>query len=191
MEYRIAPKKKVKTRSYSILIQKSKGSSAFDKQKVKNIDYNRYFPTLGATASLGWYCIINLAVMALENTTLQATTVSLCYKLENYLACVISSASQLVCSGLLKLFCMILLRCLKENFSQKRLTRYCTLWDMSIFERATVVPVRYALVPMSNDHFSLRSPMPSSSPITGLLYSDKNFYGRLHVLDVTGSLQAI
>ena len=37
MEYRIAPKKKVKTRSYSILIQKSKGSNAFDEQKVKNI----------------------------------------------------------------------------------------------------------------------------------------------------------
>ena len=40
MEYRIAPKKKkVKTRPYSILIQKSKGSSAFDEQKVKNIEY--------------------------------------------------------------------------------------------------------------------------------------------------------
>ena len=37
MEYRIAPKKKVKTRPYSILIEKSKGSSAFDEQKVKNI----------------------------------------------------------------------------------------------------------------------------------------------------------
>ena len=41
MEYRIAPKKKkkkkVKTRPYSILIQKSKGCSAFDEQKVKNI----------------------------------------------------------------------------------------------------------------------------------------------------------
>ena len=38
MEYRIAPKKKkVKTRPYSMLIQKSKGSSAFDEQKVKNI----------------------------------------------------------------------------------------------------------------------------------------------------------
>ena len=40
MEYRIAPKKKkkkVKTRPYSIFIQKWKGSSAFDEQKVKNI----------------------------------------------------------------------------------------------------------------------------------------------------------
>ena len=36
MEYRIAPKK-AKTRPYSILIQKSKGSSAFNEQKVKNI----------------------------------------------------------------------------------------------------------------------------------------------------------
>ena len=37
MEYQIAPKKKVKTRPYSILIQNSKGSSAFDEQNVKNI----------------------------------------------------------------------------------------------------------------------------------------------------------
>ena len=37
MEYRTAPKKKVKTRPYSILIQKSKSSNAFDEQKVKNI----------------------------------------------------------------------------------------------------------------------------------------------------------
>ena len=37
MEYRIAPAKKVKTRPYSILIQESKGSRAFDAQKVKNI----------------------------------------------------------------------------------------------------------------------------------------------------------
>ena len=47
MEYRIALKKKVKTRPYSILIQKSKGSSAFDEQKVKNIAIEyRFFPTL-------------------------------------------------------------------------------------------------------------------------------------------------
>ena len=38
MEYRAAPKKKkVKKRPYSILIQKSKGSSGLDEQKVKNI----------------------------------------------------------------------------------------------------------------------------------------------------------
>ena len=40
MEYRIAAKKKKKTRKtrpYSILIQKSKGFSSFDEQKVKNI----------------------------------------------------------------------------------------------------------------------------------------------------------
>ena len=37
MEYRNAPKKKVKTRPYSILTQKSKDSTAFDEQKVKNI----------------------------------------------------------------------------------------------------------------------------------------------------------
>ena len=39
MEYRIAPKKKkkVKTRPYSILNPKSKGSSAFDEQTIKNI----------------------------------------------------------------------------------------------------------------------------------------------------------
>ena len=47
MEYRIRP--------YSILIQKSKGSSAFDEQKVRisqsNIDYNRFFPTL---------CVLNI-----------------------------------------------------------------------------------------------------------------------------------
>ena len=36
MEYRNVPKK-VKTRLYSILIQKSKGSSAFNEQKLKNI----------------------------------------------------------------------------------------------------------------------------------------------------------
>ena len=36
MEYQIAPKKS-KDKAYSILIQKSKGSSAFDEQKVKNI----------------------------------------------------------------------------------------------------------------------------------------------------------
>ena len=39
-------RKKVKTRPYSILIQKSKGSNAFYEQIVKNIDYNRFFPTL-------------------------------------------------------------------------------------------------------------------------------------------------
>ena len=38
MEYRIVPKKS-KDKAYSILIQKSKGSSAFDEQKVKNIEY--------------------------------------------------------------------------------------------------------------------------------------------------------
>ena len=37
MEYQIAPQKKVKKRPYLILIQKSKSSSAFDEQKVKNI----------------------------------------------------------------------------------------------------------------------------------------------------------
>ena len=40
MEHRIAPKKKKKKskdKPYSILIQKSKGSSAFDEEKVKNI----------------------------------------------------------------------------------------------------------------------------------------------------------
>ena len=35
-----------------MLIQKSKGSSAFDEQKVKNIDYNRFFPTLTPGVSL-------------------------------------------------------------------------------------------------------------------------------------------
>ena len=34
----IQAEKKVKTRPYSILIQKNKGSSALDEQKVKNID---------------------------------------------------------------------------------------------------------------------------------------------------------
>ena len=37
MDYRITPKQKVKTRPYSILIQKSKSCSAFNEQKVKNI----------------------------------------------------------------------------------------------------------------------------------------------------------
>ena len=38
---------KVKTRPYSMLIQKSNGSSAFDEQKVKNIAIEyRFFPTL-------------------------------------------------------------------------------------------------------------------------------------------------
>ena len=39
IEYGISncAEKKVKTRPYSILIQKNKGSSAFDEQKVKNI----------------------------------------------------------------------------------------------------------------------------------------------------------
>ena len=37
MEYRTALKKKVITMPYSILIQKSKGFSAFDEQKIKDI----------------------------------------------------------------------------------------------------------------------------------------------------------
>ena len=36
MKYRIAPKKS-KDKAHLILIQKSKNSSAFDKQKIKNI----------------------------------------------------------------------------------------------------------------------------------------------------------
>ena len=40
-------KKKIKDKAYSILIQKSKGSSAFDEQKVKNIAIEyRFFSTL-------------------------------------------------------------------------------------------------------------------------------------------------
>ena len=50
MEYRLALKKKVKAKSHSILIQKSKDSSAFDEQKVKNIaieyQLQSIFPTL-------------------------------------------------------------------------------------------------------------------------------------------------
>ena len=37
IRYQIAQKKKVKTRPHLILTEKSKGSSAFDEQKVKNI----------------------------------------------------------------------------------------------------------------------------------------------------------
>ena len=51
IEYGISncAEKKVKTRPYSILIQKSKDSSAFDEQKVKNIPIAyRFFPTLDA-----------------------------------------------------------------------------------------------------------------------------------------------
>ena len=42
IEYEISncAERKVKTRPYSILIKKTKGFSAFDEQKVKNINYN-------------------------------------------------------------------------------------------------------------------------------------------------------
>ena len=49
MEYQIAPEKKTKTKPYSILIQKSKGCSAFDEQKVKNIAIEYRLQSIFAT----------------------------------------------------------------------------------------------------------------------------------------------
>ena len=51
--------KKVKTRPYSILIQKSKGSSAFDEQKVKNIAIEYRLQLIFPNPKLGYtifYC---------------------------------------------------------------------------------------------------------------------------------------
>ena len=52
IEYGISncAEKKVKKRPYSILIQKSKGSRAFDEQKLKNIAIDhQFFPSLLTT----------------------------------------------------------------------------------------------------------------------------------------------
>ena len=59
MECRIAPKKKVKITPYSILIQKSKGSSAFDEQKVKNIAIEYRLPSIFPNPGLTYLEVIH------------------------------------------------------------------------------------------------------------------------------------